>query len=124
MPQASQTAPEDIAVMAFAGVPPDCIAGVLKIPIGALRGQYGDALDVGQGVIIARLTRALLDNAMSGDTRAATFLLKACAGWRDSGPVSRPPAAAPTPAEAEAKRQLIERILAMDNGLPPADPDA
>lgn len=47
---------------------------------------------------------------MGGDARAAIFLLKACAGWRESGPVLA--AAAQETAEmAEKKRALVAEVM-------------
>lgn len=96
---------EQVALLVTAGVAADVIAAVVGVSVSTLRKHYADELLTGRATMAARVTGALLREAMRGNVRAQTFFLATRAGW--------------TPATSRA--ELDAETIELATGKPPVE---
>lgn len=74
---------DKVSAMAGFGILQPIIARIMGCSDRALRKHYRHELDTGTARMVAKVGQTLYNKALSGDTIAAIFFLKARGGWRD-----------------------------------------
>jgi len=113
---------EQVCKMVACGLNPEEISFVLGCTPHEVKANYEQEMIHGTAMITAAVGGAMLKNALKGDTNAQRAWLQMRARWtipqhveltgKDGGPI-----------EIENRRKLLQRVLEIANGKPPA-PDA
>jgi hypothetical protein len=77
---------EQVRSLATRGVRQEDIAAIIGCDAKTLRKRFRDELDRGMAEANANVAGALFDKAMSGDSTAQIFWMKARAHWREKEP--------------------------------------
>lgn len=86
---------EKVKALAFAGVKNERIADMLGISKRTLQRRYRADLDNAIAEAIGQVGQSLLSQAITGNTAAGIFIMKARAGWRDNGHIDSDGSATP-----------------------------
>lgn len=76
-----------VACMVRAGITHEQIARVLNICIVVLYKKYRDILDTELSNAVTKISNALFDKALNGDTTSMIFYLKTRGGWTETNKV-------------------------------------